>query len=217
MSSPVRRTDRGPIVWYVGLGLVIVLGIIAVVLARGAGDDVDPDVAGRQVAAVEVTGDALPPHDPDAASDAAVGQTIPTLSGTSLDGEALTIGPDGGAKVILFVAHWCPHCQKEVPRIVEHLRDTPMPDDVELLTVSTGVAAERGNYPPSEWLEDEAWTAPVLADSAEGAADRAYGLSGFPYFVVVDAEGRVVERVNGEISVETFDELVAAAGAGAGA
>ena len=61
----------------------------------------------------------------DGEDDAAIGQTIPTVSGKTLDGDAITIGPDGGAKVIVFVAHWCPHCQAEVPEIVSHLKDTP--------------------------------------------------------------------------------------------
>jgi cytochrome c biogenesis protein CcmG/thiol:disulfide interchange protein DsbE len=240
MTSPARPANRGPMVWYVGLGLIVVLGIVAVIVAGGSGDhDVSTEVATRQTGEVEVGGSttteatattdpgtgtsqqnrpasaaALPTYDPAAPTDPAVGRTIPTVSGTTLDGEPISIGPDGSAKVILFVAHWCPHCQKEVPRIEAHLRDTPMPDDVELLTVSTAVAPERGNYPPSEWLDEEGWTAPVLADSAEGAAARAYGLSSFPYFVVVDAEGQVVVRASGELSVEAFDQLVDAARTG---
>ena len=31
--------------------------------------------------------------------------------------------------------------------------DVPMPDDVELLTVSTSVKPDAGNYPPQDWLE----------------------------------------------------------------
>src|SRR5690606_24156727 len=85
--------------------------------------------------------------------DPAVGMTIPRVSGTTLDGDERTIEPGGTAKVIVFVAHWCGHCQAEVPRLVEHLKTTPMPDDVELVAISTNVDAKAPNYPPSAWLD----------------------------------------------------------------
>ena len=41
----------------------------------------------------------------------------PPSPASDFDGDDITIGADDGtAKVILFVAHWCPHCQAEVPR-----------------------------------------------------------------------------------------------------
>jgi thiol-disulfide isomerase/thioredoxin len=211
-------------VWIGGLVLVVLLGIVAVLVAAGGDDEVDEDVASRQTAPVEVTtgsgttveapADALLPTFEEGAADEAVGRTIPTVTGRTFDGEELTIGPDGTAKVIVFVAHWCPHCQREVPVIVDHLADAPMPDDVELVTVSTAVAPDRGNYPPEAWLEEEGWTAPVLADSEDGAAATAFGLKTFPYFVAVDADGEVVQRASGELPPEVFDQLVEAARTG---
>jgi len=111
----------------------------------------------------------------------------------------------------MVVAHWCPHCQAEVPVVMDHLADTPMPDDVELVMVSTSVKAEADNYPPEQWLDAEGWTGPVLADSAESTGAAALGVGGFPYFVAVDADGKVVARTSGEITMDQFDQLVAAA------
>jgi cytochrome c biogenesis protein CcmG, thiol:disulfide interchange protein DsbE len=115
---------------------------------------------------------------------------------------------DGKPKIMLFVAHWCPHCQVEIPRLAGWLPDHPLPGDVEVVTVSTGVEANRPNYPPSTWLEREGWTYPTLADSATGDAAKAYGLSAFPYFVAVDKGGRVVARDTGELSTGQFSDLV---------
>ena len=67
------------------------------------------------------------------------GNTIPTLSGKTRDGKPITIQADGTAKVIMFVAHWCPHCQREVPLVAKHLESTPMPEGVKWLTWSTNV------------------------------------------------------------------------------
>ena len=217
-------TSGGRPVWLVAGALLVVAGLAAIWFGRG--DD------GPQRAETTITGptrvdaapsasvvlgdgtstpDALPDYDATADDDPAVGRQIPAVSGSGLDGSAVAIGPDGTAKVIVFVAHWCPHCRREVPRLVEHLADQPMPADVELLTVSTSVKPGAEGYPPAEWLADAGWTAPVLADDDLESVADAFGLSAFPFFVVVDADGTVVERASGELSTERFDALVEAA------
>lgn len=210
MAAPA--TPQRNYLWPAVIAVVLVLGLVAIVAARGSSKDDAEEVASQQTGAVEVTGDPLPafstPED-----DAAVGTTIPELRGTDFEGEEVVIGPDG-AKVIMVVAHWCPHCQREVPRVMSHLEDNPMPDDVELVMLSTAVDRSGGNYPPSSWLADEGWTGPTLTDSEQGVGAAALGLDGFPYFVVTNAEGEVVTRTSGEISTETFDQLVAAAQSG---
>ncbi len=216
MTSPENApASRGPVVWYAALAVVMLLGVVAVVAARSSSNTVSNKVATAQTSKVKTgsSSKALPQL-MDGKADAAIGQIIPAVSGKTLDGDAITIGPDGTSKVVVFVAHWCPHCQAEVPKIVGHLKDSPMPVGVKLLTVSTNVVKERGNYPPKAWLDRVGWTAPVMADSTDNAAATAYGLTSFPYFVVADAEGKVVTRVTGEISMDTFDQLVKAAETG---
>ena len=160
----------------------------------------------EETRAVTVAGDALPAM-PESGGDPAVGTAAPDLLGKSFGGSPVTIGRDGKPKLVLFVAHWCPHCQREVPLLVSWLKDHSLPDGVELLTVSTATSADRPNYPPSTWLEDEGWTAPVLADSADAAAATAFGLPGFPYLVGIDAQGKVVGRLSGEFTADTFVAL----------
>jgi thiol-disulfide isomerase/thioredoxin len=128
----------------------------------------------------------------------------------------VSIAPGGDAKVLLFVAHWCPHCQREVPRIQAYLDENPLPEGVELITVSTGVRPDGDNYPPSEWLAREGWQAPVLVDDDQGTVAATYGLSAFPYFVAVDSDGKVVARASGELSTEDFAALVDVAQQGSG-
>jgi thiol-disulfide isomerase/thioredoxin len=227
-GAPSKR--NGALIW-IGVGVVIVvLGVVAVLLARGGDDTVDGQTGSVSVGSsttvaedgsdgttTPVSDDALPEYDAKADHDPAVGRTIPTVTGKDFDGKDLTIsGDDGKAKIILFVAHWCPHCQREVPLLAAHLEDEPMPDDVELLTVSTAVHPGASNYPPQEWLEGEGWTAPVLADDEDSTVAQTFGLSAFPYFVVVDADGKVVERATGELTTDRFDDLVKAAQEGAG-
>ena len=75
--------------------------------------------------------------------------------------------------------------------------------------VSTAVDRARPNWPPSTWLREAGLTAPVLADDEQGSAGSAYGLSAFPFFTAVDAEGKVVARDSGELSPAQLDQLAA--------
>lgn len=206
------------------LGLAGALVMASALVACGSDDDefvpttpLQDQTAEVRLVAGEDGGqpEFLPPYEPGA-PDASIGQTIPTISGTSLlTGEPMTIGADGRAKVIVFLAHWCGHCRNEVPRVADHLADNPLPEDVDLVAVSTSVNENAPNYEPQRWLEREGWTAPTMADSSVGLAGQVFGLGGFPYFVVVDADGTVVTRTSGEKNTDQFDQLVEAARSGA--
>jgi thiol-disulfide isomerase/thioredoxin len=204
------RKKQPPWLWIGVAGLVAVLLVAAIVSSGGSGGDDSTTEGLEQIRPVTVTGTALPEYEPGAA-DPAVGQDIPEVKGQSFDGSPVTIGNDGRSKLIVFVAHWCPHCQKEIPLLADWLKSNSLPDGVDLYTVSTGVTDKRPNYPPSTWLRKEGWTAATLADSAEQQAADAFGLSAFPYFVAVDGSGKVVARTSGEISTGQFAELAQSA------
>lgn len=211
--------------------VVVIFALVAFLATRSEDKGESPDGSGaaaaeaatQETAAVTVTGEPLAEMPApavgssftDPATDPAIGATAPALKGQTFDGGDVAIGPgDGTPKVIVFVAHWCPHCQAEVPRIQEWIDEGNLPKGVEIVAVSTAVDAERPNYPPSKWIASEGWTPQVLLDDAESSAAQAYGLSGFPYFVMVDGEGRVVARGSGEIPMGVFGEAVDALAAG---
>lgn len=189
---PARRSRLMPTV----IGVIAVLGVIAVVASRGG----DPSVPEgyEQIRAVQIDGDPLPAL--GAGADPAVGRPAPRLTGASFDGQPVGITDDGQAKVVMFVAHWCPHCRREVPAVTEWVAAGNQPDDVKLYAVSTATSPDRPNYPPSSWLQDEGWPAPVLADDESGSAAAAYGLPGFPYFVAIGPDGNVAARMSGELT-----------------
>lgn len=206
--------------------LIVALVAVAVVLLGGVGAFVlmsDDDQGATTVAArqettdtramteptVEVDGDDLPIADDDA-DDPALGLTIPMITGVDHTGKSLTIRPEG-PQLIVVMAHWCPHCQAEIPRVVEWANDGLVPSDVEIVGVSTAVDEARGNYPPASWLARENWKFPVLADDDETTALNALGVSGFPTFIAVDEDGRVAARYSGEADRPQFTQLIQAA------
>jgi thiol-disulfide isomerase/thioredoxin len=189
------------------LVVVAALAVVAVLVTRsGGGKGADTNLA--QTRPVHVAGAPLP-ADTDAADDPAAGMAAPELHGASFDGSPVTITNDGKAKLIVFVAHWCPHCQREVPVLARWLEDGKLPASVSFYVVSTGVDQARPNYPPSTWLREAGLTAPVLADDAEGSAAGAYGLSAYPFFTAVGADGKVVARDSGELTPAQLDQLAA--------
>lgn len=202
-ATPPARKRRFPIALVSGIALAA--GLVAViVVSMGATSDDRP----LEVGTPTITGEWLDRF-VSADGDPAVGQPIPEISGADFDGTQVAITRDGRAKVIMFMAHWCSVCQREVPVIVDWLPGAIIPDNVDLLMVSTGVDRRQANYPPSAWLEREGWTLPVLLDDAAHRVGAAFGLSAYPYFVFVDGDGNVVARHTGGLPAETLSALVA--------
>lgn len=207
--ADARRRAR----WlWMGLGIAVATAALIAVLASSGSNNAKTASGIEQTRDVQVTGTPLAAFATGA--DPAVGQAIPEVHGAGFDGSPIAITRDGKAKVLVFVAHWCPHCQKEVPVLAAYLPTHPMPADVELVTVSTSTSPDRPNYPPSAWLADEHWPGPTIADSSTATAATAYGLTSLPYFVAVDKNGNVVARTSGEITTDQFDALVRGASSG---
>jgi len=86
-----------------------------------------------------------------------------------------------------------------------------IPDDVDVVAVSTSVREGEDNYPPSAWFAREDWPNTVLVDSPSSEIAQSFGLTGFPYWVAVNGDGVVVDRVSGQIGEVLFRELLATA------
>jgi cytochrome c biogenesis protein CcmG, thiol:disulfide interchange protein DsbE len=205
----VAKQSRTPYFVIAGIAAVVLIALVVALAAGGGGDDntttsggnADPATTGT----VAVSGNPLPQFT-DTSDDAAVGMTLPTLEGNDQSGAPMTIGADGRPTMIVFVAHWCPHCQREVPVVQQWVDDGGLPEGVDLVSVSTAIDPNRPNYPPDAWLADEGWTAPVLVD-ADNSAAQAVGLSAYPFFVAIDDDGTVVLRATGELPTDQLDAI----------
>lgn len=186
-------------IWGIVGAVVLLVAIAAAVLSAGGSEPASGgDIAENRPATT--AGSPLPPL-PTSGTDPAIGMPAPTITGQSFDGTPVTIDPasSGNPTAIWFVAHWCSHCQAEVPRIVSLDQQGKLPGTVDIYAVSTSVNTDAPNYPPSAWLSSVGWPFPALADSTEGTAGTAYGLGSFPYLVVTDSAGNVVFRHSGEL------------------
>jgi cytochrome c biogenesis protein CcmG/thiol:disulfide interchange protein DsbE len=215
-----------PKVWIAAAAAVILI-VVAVVLFTGDDDDSDAsngtDTTEQTGGGfpdsqpVTVTGESLPPFS-SASGDLAVGLPAPLLEGLNFQGDAVTVDPAtaGEPYMLVFLAHWCPHCNAEVPRLLDWKNSGAVPSDLNVLGVATASAEGAANYPPASWLSNKGWSWPVLVDELgtpgeAGKAAIAYGASGWPYFVIVGGDGLVKARYSGEIEVDALQELVDAA------
>ena len=199
----MNKTLLGIIGGVVGLGLIVWLAV-----AIAGEEEADASIGyGDPV----VTGDALPLYNSSAAADPVVGMSAPTVEGADWNDNEVTIEADGRPKVVLFLAHWCPHCQAEVPVVQDWIDSGNLPEGVDLYSVATSTDRLRPNWPPQEWLEDEGWTVPVIMDDEIGSVAGHVGMAGTPFDVVREGDNNVVRRISGEIGTAGLDVLVAEA------
>jgi thiol-disulfide isomerase/thioredoxin len=202
--ATTRHRRRPFPIWLVAAVVIVILGAV---VAIGAMSDGDVD-AGRQFGTVEVTGEPLPGF--GTAPDPAVGAQAPQIAGVDFDGRASAIGGTGRPTLVVFLAHWCPHCNREAPRLAAYLDRDGVPTDVDIVLVPTGSNELREHWPPSEWIADQRLDRlPVVLDTADGEIASAFGLGGYPFIVLLDAAGTVIERRSGEQPEGAFAEMVA--------
>ena len=179
---------------------VIALLLVAAVLLTGSAGDIEvgePTFEGEPLPLFEST-----------ANDAAVGRQAPTIAGLDFAGNEVVLEPSGTPTVLIFLAHWCPHCQVEVPRVQSWLDSGGGVDGVQIVSVATSINSARENYPPSEWLAREGWTSPVIRDDTENTLHQSFGSGGFPYWVFLNGDGTVAARSTGQLDIATLEQLM---------
>ena len=213
---------------WVTIAVIVVAAVVGIVIATTGGDD-SPAASGSTETTqaglaglpdsqkVTVTGDALAPFDSAANPDPAVGKDAPVIEGLNFNGVAQTLdAKKNGAYMVVFLAHWCPHCNAEVPRLIEWKNSGAVPADLDIIGVATAVSKTSANYPPAQWFSTKGWPWPVLVDESQGdgaagKAAEAMGATGWPYFVIVGADGKVKVRVSGEVEITDLQKIVDAA------
>lgn len=202
---------------------VLVAAVVAIIAAGGGGSDSGssggdrvqnapvapgllderiPDVLAREVRPLEVDGDPLPPY-VNEADDPAIGMRPPTIFGEAPDGTGHTVSPDlADPTLLVFLAHWCPACDEELPVYAELAASGLFPDNLNVYAVLTSITPGRPGFPPAQWLADGGWEFDTIVDmpdmdrGGEFVASSAYGLTATPFSVLID-DGVVVDRWSG--------------------
>ena len=163
----------------------------------------DPDFYSN--ISVEIQGDALPPLGDR--GDSAIGTKAPIIRGISLEGDEIYIGGEGYYSLIIVLAHWCPHCRNEVRELTKFLKDVEVPSNLKLISLATSIRSDRPNYPPHEWFEQEKWPLPVVVDTSQSEIAIHYGVTSYPFFILIDDKGNIQSRRPGRLGIEGFENL----------
>ena len=206
-TSNEKRGWAGIAAAVVGALAVVAAVVIAIVVLSGD-DDSRPDD-------LRFNGTALPAYVPGV-DDPAFGEKAPLFTTEYLDGEYAFVGGGGGpndtAKLMVFLAHWCPVCQAELPEISNWVAENGLPEGVEIVMVSTFQDSDRENYPPSAWFDAAGWEAPVAVDSADGEiVTDWFGMPSVPSWVVLTDLNFVLQRGTGPIPPDQLEGLIALA------
>lgn len=207
---------------WVTIAIVVVAAIIGIVVATTGSDDApaaSETTAGGGLSSlptsqkVTVTGDPLPAYSSETTPDTAIGMSAPVLDGLNFNSQPVKVDAADGAYMLVFLAHWCPHCNAEVPRLLDWKNSGAVPADLRVFGVATAVSETSVNFPPAEWFSNKGWAWPVIVDEskgdgAAGTAAQAYGATGWPYFVIVGADGKVKNRTSGEVEVKELQKIV---------
>lgn len=177
---------------------------LVLVIAACGGDGGDSGNAA--FGEVTVTGSLTPFQSPT--NDDAVGTPAPIFAGVDQTGVAVEFTPGTNPSLVVFMAHWCPHCQADLPRMVEWLEANPDRLGVDVVAVATGTQATSPNYPPGPWFEREGWDQPLIMDDESSTAGQAFGLTSYPFWVAVGSDGNVLARAAGELGPEQIDSLM---------
>lgn len=207
-KGPKINKKSSPTKWIVsGIAAAIVV-IIVIVLAAGGGSDSsdngDAASSGEFMPVTILEGEPLAPLT-KADNDPVQGLKAPVVQGSGFNGMEMTLRPSGKPILLVFLAHWCPHCNAEIPRLIEWDESGQMPEDLIVIGVATGSRSDQPNWPPSQWLQDMEWPWAAMADSEAQDAAIAYGVNGYPGLVLIDGDGTVLARRSGEASVSELD------------
>lgn len=216
-STPARRESR-KIALIVG---AVVVGAAAVAIGVSSGRNTSPvgstttypgGVGSSEYQPIKVTGSALAPLG-NSGNDVAIGSPAPALRGYDFAGAPVNIipGEAGSPVMLVFLAHWCPHCNREVPRLVQWHDEGLVPENLRVIGITTSSRNGQPNWPPSEWIARFGWPFEVMADSREQDAASAYGVDGFPFMVILDGRGKVALRMSGEREVSEIVSAVESA------
>lgn len=204
---------------YVVLVVVGIAGAVVLGTSGGSSDTTTDTVVtvpgGVQPAEyqkVSSTGGLLAPL-PESGADTETGKSVAVLKGYDLQGRPVTIDPagEGKATMVVFLAHWCPHCNREVPVLNKWRESGEVPTGLRVIGITTGSKADQANWPPSKWMTAMKWPFEVMADSEAQEAAAAYGVAGYPFMAFVGANGKITARTSGEVPVEQIQIFANAA------
>ena len=128
----------------------------------------------------------------------------PDFTLTDLEGKPLQLTAFRGKVVLLdFWATWCAPCKIEVPHLVA-LQKKYGPEGLQIV----GISMDDDPAPVKVFAQEFSISYPVVLGNAELA--RSYGgVLGLPVAFLIDRDGRIVKRLDGDAKLQGLEKEIA--------
>lgn len=191
------------------LSLIVVIGLIIIVVVNFMNNNQETTKEKEEVK-VEVTPNTASSEATDTAveqeADAQAVYMAPDFELKTLGGKTVRLSDYVGKKVILnFWATWCPPCKEEVPhmqKIYEEYKD----QGVEILAVNV-TNQDNGREAVAQFAKNYGLTFEILLDE-EGFASQNYQVVTLPTSYMINAEGHLIETIEGPMNEALMRELI---------
>lgn len=145
---------------------------------------------------------------PENSSSGSGGSAVQASDFTVLDrsGKEVKLSDFFGKPVVInFWATWCGPCKSELPAFDSMYNE--LDGEVEFLMVNLTDGFRETEKSVKEFISDEGYEFPVYFDTEYSAA-YAYGVSGIPMSVFINADGTVSDAHVGAMSEETLRNYI---------
>lgn len=115
----------------------------------------------------------------------APGESPGKFAATTNSGEV--VNGAAGLEVVAFFSSWCSACPERVPPFLEYVKSNRIGREAVLAVVAQDGATS------APYLDQLATVAQVCIEPHDGVIAKAFQVSGFPAFCLLDADGAVVK------------------------
>jgi thiol-disulfide isomerase/thioredoxin len=135
-------------------------------------------------------------------SDQSTEHAAPPLPSRVLVGPRVDVAAlRGKPAVVHFWASWCGPCTKEAPEVAE------LPTALRGKARVVGVDWSDSHTGAEKFVKANHWDFPVLEDDA-GRSGTAWHIQGLPTTFVLDARGRIVDKLTGPQTVRGLEAVL---------
>ena len=147
-----------------------------------------------------------------ATSSPLVGRQAPAFSGTTIDGDEVSLADFAGRWVLVnFFATWCIPCREEHDDLVRFSNRHRVAGDAAVI----GVVFDDDAAAVEQFRREEGGDWPMLLDP-DGSIAVDFGVAGVPESYLVAPDGTVVSKIVGGLFDSDLEDLLARARRGAG-
>lgn len=132
-----------------------------------------------------------------------IGDSVTDFSLHDQTGKAHNIAENKGKVILLrFWADWCPNCKEEMPKIDEVYRNLK---DKGFVVI--GINVKQSEEAVAAFVKEYSISFPTPLDK-DAAVAKKYGVVGLPTTFVIDKNGKIREKVMGDMTKEDVERLV---------